>query len=178
MMVHAPAPEHAPVHPEKMLLLEGVSVSVTWVFGGKLEEHVVPQLIPAGVLVTVPVPVPARVTVIPLPALKRALTVAAAARVMVQAPVPEHAPVHPEKMLLLEGVSVSVTWVFGGKLEEHVVPQLIPAGALVTVPVPVPARVTVIPLPALKRALTVAAAVRVMVQMPVPVQFPFQPPKK
>ena len=109
---------------------------------------------------------------------KDAVTVSAPFNIIVQAPFPVHAPVHPEKMLLLEGVSVSVTWVFGGKLEEHVVPQLIPAGVLLTVPVPAPARVTVIPLPALKRALTVAAAVRVMVQMPVPVQFPFQPAKK
>jgi hypothetical protein len=28
---------------------------------------------------------------------------------IVQAPVPEHAPIHPENTLLLEGVSVSVT---------------------------------------------------------------------
>jgi hypothetical protein len=96
----------------------------------------------------------------------------------VHAPAPEHEPVHPEKVLLLEAVSVSVTWVFAGKLEEQMGPQLIPAGVLVTVPVPAPARITVIPSPALKTALTVAAAVRVMVQMPVPVQFPFQPPKK
>jgi ABC-type transport system involved in cytochrome c biogenesis permease subunit len=45
-------------------LVPGVSLSVTCVFGGKLAEQVVGQLIPAGLLVTVPVPAPAMVTVI------------------------------------------------------------------------------------------------------------------
>jgi hypothetical protein len=37
---------------------------LTWVFCGKLAEHVLGQLIPAGLLVTVPAPAPAMVTVI------------------------------------------------------------------------------------------------------------------
>jgi hypothetical protein len=53
---------HAPLQPEKAPLVPGVSVSVTWLFCGKVAEHVVGQLIPAGLLVTVPVPVPATVT--------------------------------------------------------------------------------------------------------------------
>jgi hypothetical protein len=57
------APVHAPDQPENVLLAPGVSFSATWVFCAKLAEHVVGQLIPAGVLVTVPVPVPAAVTV-------------------------------------------------------------------------------------------------------------------
>jgi hypothetical protein len=41
----------------------GVAVSVTVVFLAKLAEHVVPQLIPAGLLVTVPLPVLTTVSV-------------------------------------------------------------------------------------------------------------------
>jgi hypothetical protein len=62
--------------------------------------------------------------------------------VTLQAAVPVHAPLQPEKAPLVPGVSVSVTWLFCGKVAEHVVGQLIPAGVLVTVPVPVPATVT------------------------------------
>jgi hypothetical protein len=41
----------------------GVAVRVTTVPLRKSAAHVAPQLIPAGLLVTVPVPAPARVTV-------------------------------------------------------------------------------------------------------------------
>ena len=56
-------PVQAPDQPAKILLAPGVALSVTWLFCVKLAEQVVGQLIPAGVLVTVPVPVPAMVTV-------------------------------------------------------------------------------------------------------------------
>jgi hypothetical protein len=62
--------------------------------------------------------------------------------VTLQAALPVHAPLQPEKAPLVPGVSLSVTWLFCGKVAEHVVGQLIPAGLLVTVPVPVPATVT------------------------------------
>jgi hypothetical protein len=144
--LQAAVPVHAPLQAEKALPVAGVSLSVTWLFCGKLAEHVVGQLIPAGVLVTVPVPVPAKVTdmvtdVIPAAA-KVAVTESAALRVTLQAALPVHAPLQPEKVLLVPGVSLSVTWLFCGKLAEHVVGQLIPAGVLVTVPVPDPAKVT------------------------------------
>jgi hypothetical protein len=45
-----------PLHPLKKLLAAGFSVSVTCVFGAKLAEQVPGQLIPDGLLVTVPVP--------------------------------------------------------------------------------------------------------------------------
>jgi hypothetical protein len=61
--LHVAAPVHAPDQPVKVLLAVGTSLSVTWVFCAKLAKHVVGQLIPAGVLVTVPVPFPASVTV-------------------------------------------------------------------------------------------------------------------
>jgi len=104
---------------------------------------VVGQLIPDGLLVTVPVPAPVRDTVNPKPGLKAAPTVADAAKVMLQAPVPEQLPLQPEKKWLLAGVAVKVTLVLLGKLAEHVAGQLIPTGVLVTVPVPAAGEVTV-----------------------------------
>jgi phage tail protein X len=135
-------PAHAPLQPEKASLVPGVSLSITWLFCGKLAEHVVGQLIPAGLLLTVPVPAPAKVTDRVTVAAKVAVTEPAALRVTLQAALPVHAPLQPEKALLFPGVSLSVTWLFCGKFAEHVVGQLIPAGVLVTVPDPVPAKVT------------------------------------
>ena len=53
-----------------------------------------------------------------------------------------HAPPQPPKIDPPVGVAVSDTEVPGAKVAEQVLPQLTPAGALVTVPVPVPAFVT------------------------------------
>jgi hypothetical protein len=50
-------PEHAPDQLSKAFLWEGASVRVTAVPEGKLAVQVWPQLIPAGLLVTVPAPV-------------------------------------------------------------------------------------------------------------------------
>ena len=58
-------------------------------------------------------------------------------------PVPVHAPVHPVKTELAPGLAVSVTDVPTVKLALHVSPQLMPEGALVTVPAPLPEFVTV-----------------------------------
>ena len=76
--------------------------------------------------------------------MKVAVTAVAALRVTVQVPVPEQPPpVQPVKREPAAGVAVSVTAVPLVKLAEQVAPQVIPAGALVTVPLPVPAGVTV-----------------------------------
>src|SRR5207249_2757507 len=98
-----------------------------------------------GALVTVPLPVPAGVTVrVKLCRVKVAVTVVAAERVTVQAPVPEQLPpLQPVKVEPAAGVAVSVTAVPLAKLAVHVAPQVMPAGALVTVPLPVPALLTV-----------------------------------
>src|SRR5207253_1191692 len=89
---HDPVPEHPPpLQPVKMEPAAAVAVSVTVVPLVKLAEQVTPQLIPAGELVTVPLPVPALLTAsAKLGRLKVAVTVVAALRVTVQAPVPEH----------------------------------------------------------------------------------------
>ena len=56
-------PEHAPDHPAKFVVAPGISVSVTVEFAGKEYVQVEPQLMPEGLLETVPVPVPDLVTV-------------------------------------------------------------------------------------------------------------------
>src|SRR5947209_20373835 len=73
-----------------------------------------------------------------------AVTVVAALRVTVQAPGPEQPPpVQPLKVEPAAGAAVSVTAVPLAKLAAQVAPQVMPAGALVTVPAPVPAFETV-----------------------------------
>src|SRR6266545_1873158 len=54
-----------------------------------------------------------------------------------QAPVPLHPPVHPANVEPPAGVAVRVTEVPLAKSASQVLPQLIPAGLLVTVPLPV-----------------------------------------
>jgi hypothetical protein len=106
-------PVHPPDHPAKVLPVAGASLSVTSVFGAKVAVQPVveefEQLIPAGLLVTVPVPAPAVATVSPKPALKLAPTVVAAVMVTLQLLVPEQPPLHPSKKKLLLGVAVNVT---------------------------------------------------------------------
>src|SRR5207249_2801682 len=144
--VQVPVPEHPPaVQPVKVEPAAGVAVNVTAVPLVKLAEQVTPQLIPAGALVTVPLPVPAGVTVrVKVWSVKVAVTVVPAESVIVHAPVPEQPPpVQPVKVEPATGVAVNVTAVPLVKLAEQVTPQLIPTGALVTVPLPVPALLTV-----------------------------------
>jgi hypothetical protein len=126
---------------------EAVAVNVIGVPLAKLAEHVAPQLIPAGVLLTVPAPVPALVTVrvkLLVVVLKVAVTPSAALMVTEHVPVPvQPAPLHPANVDPLAAAAVSTTTCPLVKLAEHVAPQLIPAGLLVTVPVPLPPGVIV-----------------------------------
>ena len=55
-------PLHPPVHPVNVELAAGVAVSVTAAPVEKLDAHVVPQLMPAGLLVMLPEPEPELVT--------------------------------------------------------------------------------------------------------------------
>jgi hypothetical protein len=127
------APLHAPLKPEKLNPAAGVALRLTVVPGVKLDAHVVGQLIPAGVLVTVPVP--------------ETVTVNSAAAVNVAETDwllestslhdgPVHAPPKPAKLKPDAGVGVIVIAVPGVKLAVQADGQLMPAGLLFTVPVP------------------------------------------
>ena len=73
-----------------------------------------------------------------------AVTDVAADAMMLQVPVPLQAPDHPANVEPLLGVAVRVIAVPAVKLALHVCPQLMPAGALLTVPDPLPALTTLI----------------------------------
>src|SRR6185437_7572463 len=144
--LHAPVPLQAPLQPANVELESGVAVKLTTVPFAKLAEHIAPQEIPAGELATVPVPVPLLATVRvngPGFAVKFALTDFAASMVTLHAPVPLQAPLQPANVEPESGVAVKFTTAPLSKFAEHVSPQDIPAGELVTVPVPVPLFVTV-----------------------------------
>src|SRR5207247_10010743 len=108
-------------------------------------EHVAPQAMPAGALVTVPVPVPDLVTVRVKDCwAKVAVTEVAAFTVTMQVLVPEQPPpLQPVKVELASGVAVKVTAVPLANGAAHVAPQAMPAGLLATVPAPAPALVSV-----------------------------------
>jgi hypothetical protein len=138
--VQESVPEQAPDQPAKAEPAVGAAVRVTVLPLAKLAEHVAPQLIPAGELLTVPLPVPALVTVSEkvVEALKVAVTVVAAFSVTVHVPVPEQGPLQPAKVEPAAGVAVRATTAPVANGAEQLDPQLIPAGALVTVPEPAP----------------------------------------
>jgi len=90
----------------------GVAVSVTSVPLAKLAVQVVPQSIPAGVLVTVPAPDPALKTLSAKVGVNVAVTAVAAVSATVQGPVPVQAPPpQPVKTDPTAGVAVSATTV-------------------------------------------------------------------
>jgi len=177
--VHAPLPLHAPDHPLNVDPVTAAAVRVTDVPAPNDALQVVPQLMPEGLLVTVPVPVPARVTVSAGP-LKVAVTEALLVKLMVQVVVPVQAPDHPPKLDPALGVAVKVTEVPLLKTALQVAPQLMPAGLLVTVPLPFPERATVSEGDEdaeAKAAVTLAFAVKSTLHVPVPLHAPLQPAK-
>src|SRR5438046_10068173 len=77
-MPQSPAvPAHAPLQPENVAPAAAVAVSVTAVPGANAATHVAPQLIPAGLLLTLPGPAVATDSVKPC-CTKVAVTVVAA----------------------------------------------------------------------------------------------------
>src|SRR6185369_4402700 len=132
-------PEQAPLQPRKSEPAPGAAVRVTGVPPPKSALHVAPQLMPAGLLVTVPVPVPILVTVCRM---NVAVTDLAASTVTTQGPVPAQAPLQPVNWERGLALGVNVTWVPRAKDALHAAPQLMPAGLLVTVPPPLPAKAT------------------------------------
>ena len=131
-------------------------------------------------LPVLPVNVTGLAQVPPVPPL--VLNVAVTAResafiVNTQFPVPVHEPLQPANVDPLAAVAVSVTAALPPKLALQVVPQLMPAGADVTVPLPVPAFVTLSGTgsAALNVAVTDRACVIDRCSLPVPVHAPLQP---
>jgi hypothetical protein len=112
VVVQVPVPvQPPPVQPVKVDPVAGVAVSVTAWLKLKSALHVAPQLMPAGLDVTVPAPVPAFVTVnLNRWSVKVAVTPTAAVIVVVQVPVPvQPPPVQPANVEPVAGVAVSVT---------------------------------------------------------------------
>ena len=76
-------------------------------------EHVVPQLIPVGTLLTSPVPVPAALILIAYPGAGAgpnvAVTASLAVMLTLHDPVPLQAPLHPLKTLPDVGVAARLT---------------------------------------------------------------------
>ena len=176
-VVQGPVPLHPPpLHPAKVDPAAAVAVKVTELPVGNGALHVLPQLMPAGLLVTVPVPPPALVTVrVAGTALNVAVTDLLALITTTHVPVPLHPlPLQPPKVDPGAGAAVNVTVVPDEKGKLHVVPQTIPAGLLVTVPIPAPFLVTVrvnVLGPA-NTAVTVWSAFITTLQEP----FPLHPP--
>src|SRR5215471_9470833 len=144
--VQGPVPLHpSPLHPANVAPLTGVAAKATLCPLGKVALHVAGQLIPAGLLVTVPLPVPATLTVSGCGSkVKVAVTLRAWVMLTVQGPVPLHpSPLQPANVAPLAAAAVNVTLVPASKVALHAVGQLMPAGLLVTVPLPVPATLTV-----------------------------------
>jgi hypothetical protein len=132
-------PQSLPVHPAKIELAPAVAVRVTADPVEKPALQLCPQLMPAGLLVTLPEPIPAKVTVSTGEALKFAITEVFCVTVILHTPVPLQAPDHPAKKEFAAGDAVSVTWVPLEKLALQALPQLMPVGLLLTVPPPPPA---------------------------------------
>jgi hypothetical protein len=111
--VHVDVPVQAPVQPAKVDPDAAAAVRVTCVPLAKFALQVLGQLIPAGVLVTVPEPVPDVVTVSwtggDVDVSNSAVTVVLAVRVTVQDDVPVQAPVQPANVDPDAAAAVRVT---------------------------------------------------------------------
>ena len=117
--------------------------------------------LPPGTVFTVEeLPGPTEMITGVFPLLNVAVTVTAALTVTTQVPVPvQPAPLQPANVEPSAATAVSVTAVPLAKFAEQVVGQIIPAGALITVPAPVPASLTVM----------VADVTRTVIALEVPV---------
>ena len=126
--------------------LEQLSFTVPVVPGKAVSTSPNTALPPGTVFTVEELPGPTEMTTGVFSLLNVAVTVTAALTVTKQVPVPEQpAPVHPANVEPSDGTAVNVTLVPLAKLAEHVAVggQIIPAGALITVPVPEPASFTV-----------------------------------
>ena len=141
-------PLHAPPHCWKVAPEPALAVSVTIVFTGKACAQIPPQLMPAGLLVTMLVDEPRRTTWRPkllAGALKVAVTATLPVRVSLHVGFVEQ-PELPAQLTKLEsgsGVAASVASEPALNDCAQTAPQLSPIGSLVTPPVPVPIRFAV-----------------------------------
>ena len=135
-------PEHPPDHPANVTLFFGFAVRTTVLPYKYDAAHVKPQLIPDGSLVTNPGPDWLTVTVYGT-RLNAAATLTSTLLTTVQGSVPLQAPLHPSNVDPVADTADNVTEVPSGNAAEHVVPQSIPAGFVVTAPVPFPVSLTV-----------------------------------
>lgn len=136
-------PEQAPLQPLKVELASGFAVSCALEPLGNDAEHVGPQLIPDGLLMTVPLPFPAFATAKTITGLSTnvAVTVVSAERVTVQSRAcAQPVALHPAKAEPGSGAAPRSSDVPAGKLAEQKAPQPIcpTLGASPTVPVPLP----------------------------------------
>jgi len=184
LTVHVPVPvQPPPLQPVNVEPALGAAVRTTDWPKSYEEEHVAPQVMPAGVELTVPAPVPAFATVTAnVCSVKVAVTLRAAVMETVHVPVPPQAPpLQPVNVEPTLGEAVRTTDVPSLKVPEHVAPQLMAAGVDETLPEPEPALVTVsvwvVGVGIVKFAVTVVAAVTDTVHVPVPEQAPPQPVK-
>jgi hypothetical protein len=140
--LHVPIPVQRPDHPAKVTPAAGSAVNTTCFPLAKLALQVPGQLIPAGLLVTVPTPVPALCTVslkYTVVELNVAVTDFAAFTEIVHVEeLPLQAPDHPANLEPDLGVSISLTDVPLLSFALHAVPQLMAEGLLVIVPAPAP----------------------------------------
>ncbi|HEY2920706.1 MAG TPA: hypothetical protein VGK77_17115 [Candidatus Binatia bacterium] len=141
LIVTVPVLQPWPLQPVNVESAPAVAFKVTTVPLSNNAEQVGPQLIPAGVLITLPLPVPFLVRdrenfVWELSELNVALQVLATSIIIF--PVLHPVPLQLAKVEPAPGVAdrlVSVPFVNDA---EQVLPQLMPEGLLVTVPLPVP----------------------------------------
>jgi hypothetical protein len=155
--VQPPEPVQAPLQPANEEPASGIAVRVTTVLLPKLATQADPQLMPPEEAVTVPLPLPVFVTVNTGDAVNVAIIVGVDVlgslvitrgfcmeEVGTQGPaVREHNTAsnwftHPENTDPGFGKAVSVTLLPSGKAFEHMMPQSIPNGLLITLPAPVP----------------------------------------
>jgi hypothetical protein len=104
LLLHPP-----PVQPVKDEFVAAVAVRVTGVPGAKLALQVCPQLIPEGLLVTLPEPVPTNAMVSTGESLKVPVTEVFWVSVSLHSSVPLQAPDHPAKKEFAAGAATSVT---------------------------------------------------------------------
>jgi hypothetical protein len=173
-------PVHAPLQPANAERFAGVAFNVTTVPPLKAALHVLPQLMPVGLELTVPEPVPVVLTVsATVCRVNAAVTLWAWLMLTVHDPAPVQAPLQPVKVEPASGIASRVTLVPLAKLALQAVPQFMPAGLEATIPVPVPFFVTpsvyVLESVVVNVAVTFCAADIVTAQLFVPVQAPLQP---